>query len=76
MADKADSGAADSASFWSINGDVAMLDKASRGAMRFLSDSGWKPVPAYALEEDGWEITEAEFDTRLEAAMKALNEGK
>jgi len=75
MARKVDSGSADSASFWAVSGDVAMLDKASRGAMRFFSDSGWKPVPAYAIEEDGVEITEADFDARLLAAKEALKDG-
>lgn len=62
--------------FWLVDGDVAMLNKESRGAARFFPGKGWKAVPAFSIEDEGTEIPEPDFDARLEAAQKALNGGK
>lgn len=76
MADDNDSGDPGKETFWLVDGDVAMLNRSTRGAARFFAGSGWKPVPAYSIEEEGVEITEADFDARFDAARKALKDGK
>lgn len=62
--------------FWDVDGTPAELCKETRGAARFFPGIGWKSVPAFSIEEEGREITEAEFNALLDRAKKASNAGK
>ena len=61
--------------FWDVDGTPAELCKETRRAARFFPGSGWSSVPAFSIEDEGKEITEAEFNALLEALKKARNTG-
>ncbi len=62
--------------FWDVDGTPAELCKATRGAARFFPGKGWTWVPAFSIEDEGKEITEAEFDALLARVKNASNGGK